>query len=87
MIRKILLAQLVMSLLLVACTQKQGSVYAKITERKHLVGDKLMISYSFINQGKLYNGSTTINNIVIPKDSVLVNFSPENPGDNKLQIP
>lgn len=82
-----MVAPLVMSLLLMGCTNKQGSVYAKITERKHLVGNRLMISYSFNNQGKLYNGSTVINNIVIPKDSVLVSFSTGNPANNKLQMP
>lgn len=87
MIRKIIAVQLFLLLLVGGCTNKKGETFAQITERKHLEGGKLKISYSFTNAGKLYNGDTTISNTVVPNDSLLVRFSSENPADSKLQIP
>jgi hypothetical protein len=78
---------LMLSTILLSCGNKEGKAYARIIERKHVDSGKLQISYSFTNEGKLYNGNATINNMVLPNDSVLVMFPPENPASSKPQIP
>jgi|GEM_PF-746633 len=85
--RKKILFQLILAFLFASCGSKQKQVYARITERKHLNGGKLLISYSFANEGRIYKGDTTVNNTVIPNDSVLITFSSNNPTEGKLQIP
>ncbi|MBA2761586.1 MAG: hypothetical protein H0U39_06450 [Segetibacter sp.] len=53
---------------------------AKIFERKEIRGDKLMIKYNYVANGQLYIDSATINNRVIPGDSIIVTIDPSNPG-------
>lgn len=78
---------LILSTLLLGCANKEGKAYARIVERKHVDSGKLQISYSFTNEGRLYNGHATINNMALPNDSVLVIFPTENPAGSKPQIP
>ena len=78
---------LILSTILLSCGNKESKVYARIVERKHVDSNKLQISYSFTNNGKLYNGNATIDNTALPNDSVLVIFPAENPAGSKPQIP
>lgn len=82
-----MVAILLLGMLVTACGNKHHQGYAHITERKHLASGQLRISYWFNNGGKIYKDSAEVNNTVIPNDSVPIVFSPENPLENKLQIP
>jgi hypothetical protein len=78
---------LILTTILQSCGNRESKAYAHIIERKHVDSNKLQISYSFTNNGKLYNGNATIDNTVLPNDSVLVIFPAENPAGSKPQIP
>jgi hypothetical protein len=75
--------------LLAACGASSGKkqVTAYITERKSMAGGKLLMKYHFQHENRLIQDSVETNNQVIPQDSLLVSFSPENPADNELQLP
>jgi hypothetical protein len=79
--KKITLAVFVV--LLTACSAKEQKVNARIMERKQAANGKLMLSYTFEHRGKIYTGIATINNQVIPNDSVEVRFQPNNPNNSK----
>ncbi len=71
----------------IGCTAKRAETFARITERKHVDGQRLCLNYIFVAQGKLYRDSSIIENKVVPSDSVRVSFPADNPSDSKLQIP
>jgi len=74
-------------LLFAACKNEKKEVPGKITERKTLPGNKLMISYSFLVDGQLHTDSVEINNKNLPSDSVIVEYTAENPKESNLRIP
>lgn len=68
----------VIACLFAACHQQQ-QVKAKIFERRELKGNRLMISYEYMVNDRLYTDSTTVANAVINTDSIIVIIDPANP--------
>ncbi len=82
---KLSVLYLLIFLFLAACKEHQN-VKAKIFERKEIRGDKLMIKYNYVANGQLYIDSATINNRVIPGDSIIVTIDPSNPRKGSLKF-
>jgi hypothetical protein len=72
--------------LFISCNNKQRTI-AKIFERKEIDGNKLMIKYSFITDGKSITDSTIIDNKVINGDSIFISYDRSNPSETTLQLP
>jgi len=64
--------------LCVSCGKHQ-TVRAKITERKHLPGNRLQLKYTFEEGGKQLQDSLVTENKVLEGDSITVKRDPENP--------
>lgn len=75
-------------LLLAACTSQQQKATARITERKAGGNGKLLVHYTFQNEGKTIRDSAEIlGTKVLPDDTVPVFFSVKQPVKSNLQLP
>ena len=69
----------------IACGKPQ-TTRARITERKHLPGNRLQIKYVFEQDGKQLLDSLITENKVLEGDSITVKRIPENPERSKIEF-
>ena len=67
-----------LTILFVAC-KSQGIAEAKIFERKEQDGNKLLIKYNYLVEGKQYTDSAHIDNVVLKGDMISVKYETSNP--------
>jgi hypothetical protein len=70
-----------------SCSTKTKQCKAKIIERKTINDSMIMINYSFEMDGKYYLDSVITGNKQIEPDSILVEFSANNPENNNVIFP
>lgn len=73
--------------LIVSCTLKKQQCKAKIIERKFINDSLLMINYSYEIEGKFYFDSIKTANKQLETDSIIVEFSINNPKQNQAILP
>ena len=70
-----------------SCTTNTKECNATIIERKLMNDSMLQLVYSYEAKGEKFIDSFTTNNKKIFSDSVIVQYTAENPKENKLHIP
>ena len=73
-------------ILLYSCSADHYETRARIIERRLLPDSQLLIKYSFVAGTQVVTDSVRTRNRIIPHDSILVRYSPDNPKKNTLRF-
>ncbi|MCZ2222628.1 MAG: hypothetical protein LC122_03250 [Chitinophagales bacterium] len=70
-----------------ACSSNNQKCKAKIIERKAINDSTIQIRYNYVVSDKVFDDSLQTKNKIINSDSLIINFSSENPQNHTVDIP
>ncbi|GMV78054.1 MAG: hypothetical protein AMXMBFR79_11870 [Chitinophagaceae bacterium] len=85
--RNFFFAIILVAFAITSCNTNTKECNATIIERKQMNDTMLQLVYTYEAKGEKFMDSITTNNKKILSDSVIVQYTAENPKENKLHIP